>query len=98
MTRRVPRPPGRECAETTRLGAEGARLGKTVSVTNQSRHDGARSRDIADQLRSGELADLLAGADGRRPTGPLLADDYTHPSQAGNDRIRDVLLEAALLG
>ncbi|MET0525070.1 MAG: SGNH/GDSL hydrolase family protein [Nocardioides sp.] len=38
------------------------------------------------------------GADGRRPSGDLLASDYTHPSQAGNDRIRDLLLEADLVG
>jgi lysophospholipase L1-like esterase len=38
------------------------------------------------------------GADGRRPSGDLLASDYTHPSQEGNDRIRDLLLEAHLVG
>lgn len=37
------------------------------------------------------------GADGTDPAGELLADDYTHPSQAGNDAIRDLLLDANLL-
>jgi hypothetical protein len=49
----------------------------------------------------GECVDLYRafnGADGRQPAGQLLADDYTHPSQAGNDRIRDLLLQADLLG
>ncbi|HET9420267.1 MAG TPA: SGNH/GDSL hydrolase family protein [Nocardioides sp.] len=38
------------------------------------------------------------GPDGAQPSGELLAPDYTHPSQEGNDRIRDVLLAARLLG
>ena len=37
------------------------------------------------------------GPDGTRPSGELLAPDYTHPSQEGNDRIRDLLLEARLV-
>lgn len=37
------------------------------------------------------------GPDGSRPAGELLASDHTHPSQLGNDRIRDLLLEANLL-
>jgi lysophospholipase L1-like esterase len=43
----------------------------------------------------GVCVDLLAafnGPDGKTPSGDLLADDYAHPSQAGNDRIRDALL------
>jgi lysophospholipase L1-like esterase len=43
----------------------------------------------------GECADLLTafnGSDGLTPSGDLLAADYTHPSQTGNDLIRDVLL------
>ena len=46
----------------------------------------------------GTCVDLLApfnGADGRTAAGELLADDYTHPSQLGNDRIRDELLAAS---
>ncbi|ROR66297.1 SGNH/GDSL hydrolase family protein [Agrococcus jenensis] len=46
----------------------------------------------------GTCVDLLApfnGADGRTAAGDLLADDYTHPSQLGNDRIRDELLAAS---
>lgn len=46
----------------------------------------------------GTCVDLLApfnGADGRAPAGELLADDYTHPSQLGNDLIRDELLATA---
>lgn len=33
------------------------------------------------------------GADGLRPSGRLLADDYTHPSQRGNDVIAEVLTD-----
>lgn len=33
------------------------------------------------------------GADGQTPSGDLLAEDYTHPSQEGNDRIAQVLHE-----
>lgn len=36
------------------------------------------------------------GRDGSTPAGDLLANDYTHPSQAGNDLIRDLLLESGL--
>ena len=38
------------------------------------------------------------GPDGRQPSGDLLAPDYTHPSQEGNERIRDLLLEEHLVG
>lgn len=33
------------------------------------------------------------GADGLRPSGRLLGDDYTHPSQRGNDLIAEVLVD-----
>jgi len=33
------------------------------------------------------------GVDGLRPSGPLLAEDYTHPSQRGNDVIAKALAE-----
>lgn len=36
------------------------------------------------------------GSRGLKPAGPLLARDYTHPSQRGNDTIRDLLLQARL--
>lgn len=36
------------------------------------------------------------GPDGTEPAGELLAADYTHPSQAGNDVIRDLLVDASL--
>jgi lysophospholipase L1-like esterase len=36
------------------------------------------------------------GADGMDPAGALLADDYTHPSQQGNDLIARVLLDSGL--
>lgn len=45
----------------------------------------------------GDCIDLLAafnGDDGRIPSDGLLAPDYAHPSQEGNDLIRDLLLEA----
>jgi hypothetical protein len=38
------------------------------------------------------------GPDGSRPSGELPASDDTHPAQAGNDRIRDLLLSARLPG
>jgi lysophospholipase L1-like esterase len=44
----------------------------------------------------GECVDLYGafnGPDGRAPSGGLLAPDYSHPSQEGNDLIRDLLLE-----
>ncbi len=37
------------------------------------------------------------GPDGSLPAGELLGPDHTHPSQQGNDLIRDLLLEANLL-
>lgn len=36
------------------------------------------------------------GADGTEPPGDLVAADHTHPSQAGNDLIRDLLVDAGL--
>jgi lysophospholipase L1-like esterase len=45
----------------------------------------------------GECVDLFGafnGADGRTPSDGLLAPDYAHPSQEGNDLIRDLLLDA----
>lgn len=38
------------------------------------------------------------GPDGTEPAAAFMADDYTHPSQEGNDVIRDLLIEANLLG
>ena len=37
------------------------------------------------------------GADGTDPPGEFVSADYTHPSQAGNDRIRDLLVDAELV-
>jgi lysophospholipase L1-like esterase len=37
------------------------------------------------------------GADGTDPPGDFVSADYTHPSQAGNDRIRDLLVDADLV-
>jgi lysophospholipase L1-like esterase len=37
------------------------------------------------------------GPKGRKAAGDLLAADYTHPSQKGNDMIRDLLLKAHLV-
>jgi lysophospholipase L1-like esterase len=45
----------------------------------------------------GECVDLYGafnGPDGRTPSGGLLVSDYAHPSQEGNDLIRDLLLGA----
>lgn len=48
----------------------------------------------------GECVDVYAafnGPDGGQDAGELVASDHTHPSQQGNDVIRDLLLEANLL-
>ena len=42
------------------------------------------------------VADLyheFNGPDGAKPSGAYLADDYTHPSQLGNDKIAELLLD-----
>ncbi len=41
-----------------------------------------------------DIYHAFSGTSSDKPAGDLLADDYTHPSQAGNDRIAQVL-EAA---
>jgi lysophospholipase L1-like esterase len=38
------------------------------------------------------------GAEGDQPPVDFVAADYTHPSQVGNDVIRDLLIEADLMG
>ncbi|MDJ0335345.1 SGNH/GDSL hydrolase family protein [Salinibacterium sp. G-O1] len=43
-----------------------------------------------------DLLEPFNGPEGTTAAGSLLADDYTHPSQEGNDLIRDVLLDADL--
>ena len=40
-----------------------------------------------------DLSRAFNGSDGRRPSGDLLADDYTHPSQRGNDVIDELLVD-----
>ena len=44
-----------------------------------------------------DLYHAFNGQDGTDPAGDLMAADHTHPSQAGNDVIRDLLLDANLL-
>jgi len=39
-----------------------------------------------------DIYHALNGKDGPKPSGDLLAEDYTHPSQAGNERIARVLI------
>jgi hypothetical protein len=46
--------------------------------------------DCADVYRA------FNGADGLRSSGRLLADDYTHPSQRGNDVIAEALTDLGL--
>jgi lysophospholipase L1-like esterase len=43
-----------------------------------------------------DLLEPFNGPAGRIPAGDLLAADYTHPSQLGNDLISDLLLESGL--
>jgi len=45
-----------------------------------------------------DLYTAFNGPDGERPAGDLLSTDHIHPSQAGNDLIRDLLIDADLLG
>ena len=45
------------------------------------------------EARCVDLLEPFNGPEGLIAAGDLLADDYTHPSQAGNDLIRDLLLE-----
>lgn len=40
-----------------------------------------------------DISTVFNGEDGTTPSGSLLAADYTHPSQAGNDAIANVLIE-----
>ncbi len=44
-----------------------------------------------------DLYEAFNGPDGDRPAGDLLGSDHTHPSQAGNDLVRDLLVEANLV-
>jgi lysophospholipase L1-like esterase len=43
-----------------------------------------------------DLYAAFNGPDGTEPPGDLVAPDHTHPSQAGNDVIRDLLIDAGL--
>lgn len=43
-----------------------------------------------------DLATAFNGPDGDRPAGALLAADRSHPSQAGNDAILELLLDSGL--
>ena len=76
------------------LGAETADAASTTVVAGLDMWRNVVC-DEADKVE-GECIDLLAefnGADGLTPAGELLAADYTHPSQKGNDLIRDLLLQ-----
>lgn len=65
-----------------------------VSALEQWR-DAACTRTAAVDGTCVDLLEPFNGADGRTAAGELLARDYTHPSQLGNDLIRDELLAAA---
>lgn len=43
-----------------------------------------------------DVYDEFNGPDGQQLSGELLAPDYSHPSQLGNDRIRDLLIASDL--
>ena len=51
---------------------------------------------IARDALCADTYDAFNGADGSRPSGDLLADDYTHPSAEGHELIADVLFELGL--
>ncbi len=77
--------------------ALGAETAGAASATVAASLDSWRSV-VCDESQEvgGDCVDLLTafnGADGLTPAGDLLAADYTHPSQRGNDLIRDILLQ-----
>ena len=43
-------------------------------------------------MQCADVYHLFGGPDANRPAGALLAQDYTHPSQLGNDTIADYLM------
>ena len=43
-------------------------------------------------MQCADVYHLFGGPDAKHPAGALLAQDYTHPSQLGNDKIADYLL------
>lgn len=47
----------------------------------------------AHQFECADIYHAFNGATGEKPSGDLLADDYTHPSQKGNDEIARVLVD-----
>ena len=80
------------------LEAAGPDAAAGVSATIIAALDAWRTAACAAAVAvDGQCVDLLAGFNGpdaTTPSGDLLADDYTHPSQSGNDLIRDLLLTA----
>lgn len=76
--------------------ALGAQTVRGASQTVATSLDAWRTTACEEAERiEGECVDLLTafnGPDGLNPSGDLLAEDYTHPSQKGNDLIRDLLL------
>jgi len=76
--------------------AAGPEAAASVSTTIVAALDAWRTAACAAAVAvDGECVDLLAGFNGpdaTSPSGDLLAADYTHPSQSGNDLIRDLLL------
>ena len=46
----------------------------------------------AEGLQCADVYHLFGGPDAKQPAGSLLAQDYTHPSQLGNDKVADYLL------
>ncbi|WP_181035116.1 SGNH/GDSL hydrolase family protein [Arthrobacter sp. B0490] len=77
--------------------ALGAHTVRGASQTVATSLDAWRTTACEEAERiEGECVDLLTafnGPDGLTPSGDLLAADYTHPSQKGNDLIRDLLLD-----
>ena len=47
----------------------------------------------ANGFRCGDISVAFNGKDGTKPSGDLLAGDYTHPSDKGNEVIASVLAD-----
>ena len=47
----------------------------------------------ANKFACADIYHAFNGPTGEKPSGDLLADDYTHPSQKGNDEIARVLVD-----
>jgi hypothetical protein len=64
---------------------------RTVFVHNDWNRMLCESAD-AHGFRCADIYHAFSGKDGTKPSGDLLGEDYTHPSDSGNERIARVLI------